>query len=167
MWRGLGFPAAPVKPIRIMLGWAFRFGAPLFVEQSMSRVPWHLFQNLQPRAHLVVGALAEVSATDDGDELAVVQYVLKRLVSKQKPVGDFAAMKPMPKNSLQLWGLRRQLDVELLNKVVLPAQADSVDRRQSSDTGMRTMPVVAVHEDGQLSGSLFGVEIGAGIGPFT
>jgi hypothetical protein len=93
-----------------MLGWAFRFGAPLFVEQSMSRVPWHLFQNLQPRAHLVVGALAEVSATDDGDELAVVQYVLKRLVSKQKPVGDFAAMKPMPKNSLQLWGLRRQLE---------------------------------------------------------
>ena len=57
----------------------------------MSRMPWHLFQNRQPRAHLVVAALAEVSATDDGDELAVVQNVLKRLVSKQKPVGDFAS----------------------------------------------------------------------------
>src|ERR1700722_14049861 len=59
----------------------------------------------------------------------------------------------------------RQLDVE--SQQVVLGQADSVDRRQSSDTGMRTMPVVAVHEDGQLSGSLFGVEIGAGIGPFT
>jgi len=60
-------------------------------EQSMSRVPWPLFQNRQPRAHLVVGTLAEVAATDDGDELAVTQYVLKRLVSNQKPVGDYAA----------------------------------------------------------------------------
>jgi hypothetical protein len=32
---------------------------------------------------------------------------------------------------------------------------------------MRAMPVVAVHEEGQLVGALFGVEIGAGIGPFS
>ena len=57
----------------------------------MSRVPWHLFQDRQPRAHLVVGALVEVAGSDCGDELAITQYVLKRLVSKQKPVGDYAA----------------------------------------------------------------------------
>ena len=50
-------------------------------------MPWHLFQNRQPRAHLVVGALVEVAGSDYEDELAVTQYVLKRLVSKQKPRG--------------------------------------------------------------------------------
>jgi hypothetical protein len=57
----------------------------------MSRVPWHLFQDRQPRAHLVVGVLVEAPGFDYGDELAVAQYVLKRLVSKQKPGGDYAA----------------------------------------------------------------------------
>jgi hypothetical protein len=57
----------------------------------MSRVPWHLFEYRQPRAHLVVGALDEVVASDNGDELAVAQYALKRLVSKQRPAGDYAA----------------------------------------------------------------------------
>ena len=57
----------------------------------MSRVPWHLFEYRQPGAHLVVGALVEVAASDYGDELAVAQYVLKRLVSKQRPAGDYAA----------------------------------------------------------------------------
>ena len=60
-------------------------------EQSMSRVPWHLFQDRQARAHLVVGALVEVAEPKHGDELAVAQYVLKRLVSNQKPSGDYAA----------------------------------------------------------------------------
>jgi hypothetical protein len=57
----------------------------------MSRVPWHLFQDRQPRAHLVVGALVQVAGSDDGDELAVTLFVLRRLVSKQKPAGDYAA----------------------------------------------------------------------------
>ena len=55
----------------------------------MSRVPWHLFQDRQPRAHLVVGALVE--AATDGDELAATMYLLKRLVGQQKPAGDYAA----------------------------------------------------------------------------
>jgi hypothetical protein len=57
----------------------------------MSRIRWHLFQDRQPRAHLVVGALVEVAESEHGDELAVAQYVLKRWVSKQKPAGDYAA----------------------------------------------------------------------------
>jgi hypothetical protein len=57
----------------------------------MSRVPWHLFEGLQPQAHLVVGAIVQVAGAADGDELAATQYVLKRLVSKQKPAGDYAA----------------------------------------------------------------------------
>ena len=57
----------------------------------MSRVPWHLFEYRQPGVHLVVGALVEVAASDYGDELAVAQYVLKRLVSNQRPAGDYAA----------------------------------------------------------------------------
>ena len=57
----------------------------------MSRVPWHLFEDRQSRAHLVVGVLVEAPGSDYGDELAVAQYVLKRLVSKPKPGGDYAA----------------------------------------------------------------------------
>jgi hypothetical protein len=55
---------------------------------EQSKVPWHLFQARQPRAHLVVGALAEVAA--DGDELAATLNLLKRLVRQQKPAGDYA-----------------------------------------------------------------------------
>jgi hypothetical protein len=34
--------------------------AGLFVgEQAMPKVPWHLFQDRQPRAHLVVGAIVQ------------------------------------------------------------------------------------------------------------
>jgi hypothetical protein len=55
----------------------------------MSRVPWHPFQDRQPRAHVVVGALGE--AATDGDELAATIYVLMRLIRQQKPAGDYAA----------------------------------------------------------------------------
>jgi hypothetical protein len=61
-------------------------------EQPMSRVPWHLFQDRQAQAHLVVGALVAVAESEHEDELAVAQYVLKRLVSNQKPTGDYAAI---------------------------------------------------------------------------
>jgi hypothetical protein len=57
----------------------------------MSRVPWHLFQDRQPRAHLVVGAVAQADGPVGGDELKGVQVVLKRLVTSQKPARDYAA----------------------------------------------------------------------------
>jgi hypothetical protein len=55
----------------------------------MARVPWHLFQNRQPRVHLVVGALGD--AATDGDELTATLYVLMRVIRQQKPAGDYAA----------------------------------------------------------------------------
>jgi hypothetical protein len=57
----------------------------------MSRVPWHLFQDRQPRAHLVVGAGVQATEPGGGEELRGVQSVLKRLVTNQKPAGDYAA----------------------------------------------------------------------------
>jgi hypothetical protein len=54
----------------------------------MSRLPWHLFEERRPRAHLVAGAI-EVAA--DGDELASALNLLKRLVRHQKPAADYAA----------------------------------------------------------------------------
>ena len=57
LWRGLGFPAARVKPIRIHASGGLFVRAPLFVEQSMSKVPWRLIQDRQRRAHLVVGVV--------------------------------------------------------------------------------------------------------------
>jgi hypothetical protein len=57
----------------------------------MSRVPWPQFLHRQSQAHLVVGELVEVTDSEYGDELAAVQYVLKRLVSNQKPSGDYTA----------------------------------------------------------------------------
>jgi hypothetical protein len=57
----------------------------------MPKVPWHLFQDRQPRAHLVVGTIAEPDAPIGGDALAEAQAVLRRLVNEQKPAGDYAA----------------------------------------------------------------------------
>ena len=57
----------------------------------MSRVPWHLFQDRQPRAHLVVGVVAQAEGPVGGDELNAVQNLLSRLVRQQKLGGDYAA----------------------------------------------------------------------------
>jgi hypothetical protein len=56
----------------------------------MSRVPWHLFQDRQPQAHLIVALLEQPEGPVGGNELTAARAVLKRLVSKQKPVGDYA-----------------------------------------------------------------------------
>jgi hypothetical protein len=55
----------------------------------MSRVPWHLFEERQPRAHLVVGALSDLAA--GGDDLATTLNLLKRLIRELKFKGDYAA----------------------------------------------------------------------------
>ena len=57
----------------------------------MSRVPWHLFQDRQHRAHLVVAVIALPDGPPGGDELAAAQSVLTRLVKKYKLTGDYAA----------------------------------------------------------------------------
>jgi hypothetical protein len=57
----------------------------------MSRVPWHLFQDRQPRAHLVVGVIVQADGPPGGDELTAAQSVLLRVMRKQKPGGDYAS----------------------------------------------------------------------------
>jgi hypothetical protein len=57
----------------------------------MSRVPWHLTQDRQSQAHLVVGVVAQAEGAVGGDELKAVQFVLNRLVRQQKLGGDYAA----------------------------------------------------------------------------
>ena len=57
----------------------------------MSRVSWPLFQDRQPRAHLIVGVLMLPGGRVAGDELTAAQSVLLRLVRKQKPGGDYAS----------------------------------------------------------------------------
>ena len=57
----------------------------------MSRVPWHLFQDRQQRAHLVVAVIALADGPPGGDELTLAQSVLTRLVKKHKLAGDYAA----------------------------------------------------------------------------
>ena len=57
----------------------------------MSRVPWHLFQDRKPRAHLIVGVLVLADGPAGGDELTAAQSVLLRLVRKQKPASDYAS----------------------------------------------------------------------------
>ena len=56
----------------------------------MSRVPWHLFEDRRPGAHLIGAAVAQTEGPVGGDELSDVQAVLKPLVSKQKPAGEYA-----------------------------------------------------------------------------
>ena len=57
----------------------------------MSKVPWHLLEGHQARAHLVVGAIVQPDAPIGGDELTEAQVVLRRLVNEQKLAGDYAA----------------------------------------------------------------------------
>ena len=57
----------------------------------MSRVAWHLFQDRQPRAHLIVGVLMLAGGRVAGDELTAAQSVLLRLARKQKPASDYAS----------------------------------------------------------------------------
>ena len=66
--------------------WAGFFG-----REPMSRVPWHLFQDRQPRAHLIVGVLVLADGPAGSDELTAAQSVLLRLVRKQKQAGDYAS----------------------------------------------------------------------------
>jgi hypothetical protein len=57
-------------------------------EAPMARVPWHLFQDRQPRAHLLVAAMEADFAV--GPDLQAAQSVLHRFVRKQKPSSDYA-----------------------------------------------------------------------------
>ena len=57
----------------------------------MSKVPWHLIQDRQRRAHLVMGAIVQSDGPIGQDELTAAQVVLRRLVSKQEQAGDYAA----------------------------------------------------------------------------
>jgi hypothetical protein len=57
----------------------------------MSRVPWHLFNDRQLRAHLVVGEVVQADGPVGGHELTAAQSVLTRLVRMQEPAADYAA----------------------------------------------------------------------------
>jgi hypothetical protein len=53
-------------------------------------VSWHLFQNRQEQAYLVVAFINQAEGLPGGSELSGVHGVLKRLLSKQKPTGAYA-----------------------------------------------------------------------------
>jgi hypothetical protein len=53
----------------------------------MSRVAWHLFQNRQPRAHLIVGVLVLADGPSGGDELMAAQR-------KSRPANPYRKLAP-------------------------------------------------------------------------
>src|SRR5258707_2851310 len=55
----------------------------------MSRVPWHLFKDRQPRAHLVAAVLRAAPTAADPDPREA-QGVLVRLVRAQRPASYYA-----------------------------------------------------------------------------
>jgi hypothetical protein len=57
----------------------------------MSKVPWHLLEGRQARAHLVVGAIVQANSPAGWNDSSAALAVLRRLVNKQKPAGDYAA----------------------------------------------------------------------------
>ena len=59
--------------------------------ESMSKVPWHLFQDSRQRAHLVVGAIVQANGPAGLNDSTVTLAVLRRLARKQKLAGDYAA----------------------------------------------------------------------------
>jgi hypothetical protein len=56
----------------------------------MSRVPWHLFEDRQPQAHLVA-AMLNAGPTGADPDSREAQLVIVRLVRAQKPVSYYAA----------------------------------------------------------------------------
>jgi hypothetical protein len=67
---------------------AWRLKAICEEEGPMSRVPWHLFKDRQPRAHLLVAAIEADRSV--GPDLQEAQSVLQRFVRRQKPSIDYA-----------------------------------------------------------------------------
>jgi hypothetical protein len=57
----------------------------------MSKVPWHLFQPRQPKAHLVVGAIVQANGPAALNDSTAALAVLRRLAGKQRPAGDYTA----------------------------------------------------------------------------
>jgi hypothetical protein len=57
----------------------------------VAKVPWHLFQERKPRAHLVVGAIFEANEPAGLADSTAALAVLRRLARKQDPAGDYAA----------------------------------------------------------------------------
>jgi hypothetical protein len=57
----------------------------------MSRIPWRLFQDHQPRAHLVVGTIVQAEGPAGLEDSTAALAALRRLARQQKPVGDYAA----------------------------------------------------------------------------
>jgi hypothetical protein len=64
-------------------------GGHLFVRAPMSRVPWHLLQERQQRAHLVVAVLRADQLGGEPNPRAA-QIVLARIVKIQKPSSYYA-----------------------------------------------------------------------------
>jgi hypothetical protein len=58
-------------------------------DQSMSKVPWHLFQERKPRAHLVVAVLRSDQLGGEPNPRAT-QIVLANLLKIQKPSSYYA-----------------------------------------------------------------------------
>ena len=95
---GVHWLSFPFKPVRAPRSAQVHLAAPAraraafsFCNRSMSRVPWHQFEDRQLQAHLVVGVLAQAEGPAGGDELNAVQKLLNRLVRQQKLGGDYAS----------------------------------------------------------------------------
>ena len=55
----------------------------------MSKVPWHVFRNDHPRAHLVAASI-EAAELVGSPDLKTAKTILERLVKTLGPTGDYA-----------------------------------------------------------------------------
>jgi hypothetical protein len=55
----------------------------------MSRVPWHIFKDRNPRAHLVAASVRAAEPVG-GSDLKIALTILQRLIKKLAPSGDYA-----------------------------------------------------------------------------
>jgi hypothetical protein len=110
--RSRRFPPEPAFPSPSV---APASGGHLFRQVSMSRAPWHLFQDRQSQAHLVVGAIVQAdgpAGLNDSTAALAVSDALRgtksRLATMRRPclgklVGQrctsLSTMRPMRKSS--------------------------------------------------------------------
>jgi hypothetical protein len=78
---------SPIRRLLLGPSRCARRGQAFFLASSRCPEPWHLFQNRQPRVHLVVSALGD--AATDGDELTATLYVLMRVIRQSTQSDHF------------------------------------------------------------------------------
>jgi leucyl aminopeptidase (aminopeptidase T) len=126
----------------------------------MSRVPWHLIQNRQPRTHLVVCAIVRSNGPAGLNDSTEALAVVRRLAKTQRPAGEYAvtvvrdagspevyvAFNDQPIASYPGWASQRAFEMDVAKIRELAARFH-LQRNQNDRHPMRNAYWIALYAD--------------------